>query len=161
MAQSSAKLEDVNAFTRDSVSGSLREGLESGEGLPQLTTRIENLLGSNRARAQRIARTQTASAVSTGRHEGMKSAGVEFKAWITSQDDAVRPSHRQAGSDYADGIPIDQPFVVDGEALAYPGDPSGSAANIINCRCLQVARLNRAAAAPTEFLQYKSPEDPQ
>jgi SPP1 gp7 family putative phage head morphogenesis protein len=136
------------------VATSLREGLESGEGLPQLTDRLENVLGVNRSRAQRIARTQTASAVSTGRHEGMKSAGVEFKAWITSQDDAVRPSHRQAGADYADGIPIEEPFIVDGEALSYPGDPTGSAANIINCRCLQVARLNRVAAAPTEFIKY-------
>jgi len=86
----------------------------------------------------------------------MKASGVEFKAWITSGDDAVRPDHRQAGSDYAAGIPIDQPFIVGGEPLSYPGDPTGSAGNIINCRCLQVARLNRAAAAPTEFIQYRS-----
>ena len=154
MATSSAKLEDVNAFTQSRVSTSLREGLQSGEGLPQLTDRLESVLGVNRSRAQRIARTQTASAVSTGRHEGMKSAGVEFKAWITSQDDAVRPAHREAGAKYADGIPIDQPFIVDGEPLMYPGDPlTGSAANIINCRCLQVARLNRAASF--EFIHYR------
>ncbi len=159
MAQSSAKLEDVNAFTRDAVSSSLREGLEKGEGLPDLTTRIENLLGSNRGRAQRIARTQTAGAVQTGRHEGMKAAGVEFKAWITSGDDAVRPDHRQAGEDYAAGIPINEPFIVGGEPLMYPGDPlTGSAGNIINCRCLQVARLTLAATAPVEFLHYKSLE---
>jgi len=30
---------------------------------------------------------------------------------------------------------MDQPFIVDGESLDYPGDPSGSAANVINCRC--------------------------
>jgi hypothetical protein len=30
---------------------------------------------------------------------------------------------------------MDEPFEVDGELLDYPGDPTGSAANVINCRC--------------------------
>ena len=30
---------------------------------------------------------------------------------------------------------IGDTFDVDGEQLAYPGDPSGSAGNVINCRC--------------------------
>jgi hypothetical protein len=32
-------------------------------------------------------------------------------------------------------VPIDEPFIVSGEELMYPGDPSGSAGNVINCRC--------------------------
>jgi len=30
---------------------------------------------------------------------------------------------------------MDEPFIIGGESLDYPGDPSGSAANVINCRC--------------------------
>jgi len=32
-------------------------------------------------------------------------------------------------------VPLNENFNVDGEMLEYPGDPSGSAGNIINCRC--------------------------
>mgnify|MGYP001804312122 CR=1 FL=1 len=36
-----------------------------------------------------------------------------------------------------DGVRVgkDEDFDVQGEKLAYPGDPKGSAANVINCRC--------------------------
>jgi len=32
-------------------------------------------------------------------------------------------------------VPLSQPFEVDGEYLDHPGDPSGSAEAVINCRC--------------------------
>jgi len=134
------KLSKVNQSTRKAIARQLTDGLGKGENLQQLTTRIKKTLGSNRKRALVIARTQTAGAVSTGRHTGMKAAGVTAKAWITSGDDNVRDAHRQAGITYKTAIPIDKPFVVDGENLMYPGDPAGSAKNIINCRCLQIAR---------------------
>jgi hypothetical protein len=43
-----------------------------------------------------------------------------------------------AGADYGSddkSIPIDQPFIVDGEELMFPGDPSASGKNVWNCRC--------------------------
>lgn len=44
----------------------------------------------------------------------------------------------------ADGqvVALDQPFVVDGEELDYPGDPNGSGDNVINCRCSFVVQDN-------------------
>ena len=36
-------------------------------------------------------------------------------------------------------IPLDEPFVVDGEELMYPGDENGSPENVINCQCIQIA----------------------
>jgi hypothetical protein len=30
---------------------------------------------------------------------------------------------------------MDQPFIVGGEALQFPGDPAGSPEMVINCRC--------------------------
>jgi len=148
---SSHKITSINATTQNTIAKQLRSGLDKGEGLNELTGRIKKTLGSNRARALSIARTQAAGAVDSGRHAGMKAAGVELKAWITSGDDNVRNTHKAAGVTYAKGIFIDQAFEVGGESLMYPGDPAGSAANIINCRCLEIARK---AAGKTFDLTY-------
>lgn len=143
---SSRNLSKTNKITQDNIAAQISEGLENGENLNELTDRIKNTLGSNRAKALRIARTQTAGAVDTGRHEGMRAAAVERKGWITSRDDHVRAAHKEAEARYKDGILLDTPFEVGGESLMYPGDPSGSAANIINCRCLHIAMAAKGKA---------------
>jgi len=139
LVRSSHKISGVNRTTQKLVSGQLTSGIVAGEGLNELTARIAKTLGSNRGRAISIARTQTAGAMGTGRHTGMKTAGVDKKSWLSSRDDNVRDSHRQAESRYAEGISLEVPFQVGGDFLMYPGDPGGSAAQIINCRCVEIA----------------------
>jgi len=151
---STQKISGINKVTQRLVSNQLKAGLDAGEGLNELTSRVKTVLGSNRARALRIARTQTAGAVGSGRHTGMKSAGVELKSWLTAGDEEVRSAHKEAGRKYADGIALDLPFIVANESLMYPGDPSGSAANIINCRCVELAK--RAAGKSFELGFYET-----
>jgi HK97 family phage portal protein len=139
MEMSSRRIADVPRATQDAVARTLKQGLEGGEGLNDLTQRIHDVMGGTRTRAARIARTQTAGAVSTGRQAGMRASGVEKKGWLSARDKNVRASHRQAERDYAGGIGIDEAFVVGGSRLMYPGDPAGDKAQIINCRCLQIA----------------------
>jgi len=136
---SAHKISKVNATTQTRVARQLRTGLEAGEGLNELTKRITDVLDGNRKRSQLIARTQTGGAVSTGRHAGMQTAGVELKSWLSARDKNVRPSHRAAETKYAAGIPLGQFFEVGSDRLMYPGDPSGSAAEIANCRCMELA----------------------
>jgi HK97 family phage portal protein len=133
------KIEGVNTTTQQMLARQLREGLDSGEGLNDLTARVKKVLGFNRTRAQSVARTQTGGAVSSGRHVGMKEAGVEGKTWLDAHDTNVRQTHKDAGKHYAKAIPINEPFVIGGDFLMHPGDPSGSAANIVNCRCVELA----------------------
>lgn len=54
------------------------------------------------------------------------------KIWLTAGSRA-RSTHIAADGQKR---PIGQPFSVGGEKLEYPGDPSGSAENVINCRCV-------------------------
>lgn len=135
----SLKIESVNATTQRILANQLREGLDSGEGLNDLTARVKKVLGSNRSRAQSIARTQTGGAVSSGRHVGMQEAGIEGKIWLDAHDTNVRDLHIQAGKTYAKAIPLNEPFVIGGDFLMHPGDPGASAANIVNCRCVELA----------------------
>ena len=160
MLISSRKITGVNATTQEMVANQLQSGLDAGEGLNELTARIKKTLGSNRQRAQSIARTQTAGAVGTGRHEGFAAADVEKKTWLTSRDENVRDSHRKAEARYADGIALEIPFQVGGDFLMHPGDPTGSAAQIINCRCVELAKFvsgkafDAAAYAVLQFYSY-------
>ena len=55
-----------------------------------------------------------------------------FKQWLSRDDSAVRPGHRLADGQIRF---LSQPFIVSGEPLMAPGDPSGSPWNVINCRC--------------------------
>ncbi|MBW8017073.1 MAG: phage portal protein [Planctomycetes bacterium] len=148
---SSQKITKTNKTTRKMIADQLTEGLENGEDLNQLTDRIKTQLGSNRARHLKIARTHTSGAVSAGRQEGMKAVGGELKSWITSRDDHVRDAHKSAEAKYDKGIPITEHFDVGGEMLMYPGDPSASAKNIMNCRCLHIMM---AAAGKSLGLAY-------
>lgn len=153
---SSRRITNVNKTTQDIVANQLKVGLEAGEGLPDLTTRIKNVLGSNRTRALGIARTQTAGAVSTGRHEGFRSTGIELKSWSSSRDLKVRKSHEEAESKYAAGIPIDSFFELKGGRVMFPGDPSGPAGEIINCRCVELVKkaAGKLYEPPQQFYSY-------
>ncbi len=44
----------------------------------------------------------------------------------------------------------DEPFLVEGEELMYPRDPSGSAENTINCHCLVQPYLSEDQLKPTD-----------
>jgi len=130
------------------IHATLAEGIDAGDTTEQLANRVRAAFNEiDAGRARTIAATETSAAYGAGRHEAMTQAGVRFKAWLTSGNANVRPAHEQAGLDYPPdrGIPVDDPFVVDGEELDYPGDDSGSAGNVINCHCVSIA-----VAAPDE-----------
>ena len=55
------------------------------------------------------------------------------KEWLTAVDGRERDAHRMANGQKRDPL---EPFNVGGELLMLPGDPRGSASNIINCRCV-------------------------
>jgi len=64
--------------------------------------------------------------------DGVALATVLNDFWITAGDERVRMAHAAANGQRRG---LDGVFIVGGEALRFPGDPNGSAGNIINCRC--------------------------
>jgi uncharacterized protein with gpF-like domain len=56
------------------------------------------------------------------------------RRWMAALDDRTRDAHGSADGQI---VKVDKPFNVGGEELMYPGDPAGSAENVINCRCTQ------------------------
>jgi predicted ABC-type ATPase len=62
---------------------------------------------------------------------------IVTKEWVSQGDSRVRPAHIQADSKV---VLQEQPFLVGGQQLMYPGDTSlgATARNVVNCRCSAV-----------------------
>jgi predicted GIY-YIG superfamily endonuclease len=54
------------------------------------------------------------------------------KEWIATRDNRTRLEHIEADGQI---VKMEENFIVGGQKLERPGDPSGSAWNVINCRC--------------------------
>lgn len=148
LAKRTKEIGEINNTTFEKLKSSLAEGLKDGDTHAELVDRVKEVYsGATEARAETIATTETNIAVNSGRFEGMQEAGVERKGWQATNLEGVRPEHLQAELDYQDeGVPLDEPFIVAGEELMHPGDPSGSAGNVINCRCFTFAILPEKTA---------------
>jgi hypothetical protein len=57
---------------------------------------------------------------------------LAMKQWLTMGDLKVRRWHQEANGQT---VAVTMAFMVMGEMLQYPGDPNGSAKNIVYCRC--------------------------
>jgi hypothetical protein len=84
------------------------------------------------------------TATETAEQIGKKPAGELFavmavlkKTWVTMGDAKVRAWHKAANFQT---VPVNEPFIVDGESLMRPGDTSMGASmrNIARCRCSSV-----------------------
>ncbi len=89
-------------------------------------------------RAERIARTElhTARSAAMDKAAGwLADTGATVrKVWISAADERVRPDHVAANGQT---VGYDEPFMVGGEQLWFPGDrENGSPGNTIQCRCV-------------------------
>lgn len=89
-------------------------------------------------RAERIARTElhTARSAAMDKAAGwLADTGATVrKVWISAADERVRPDHVAANGQT---VGYDEPFIVGGEQLWFPGDrENGSPGNTIQCRCV-------------------------
>lgn len=127
---------------RNIVINGQRAGKTPLEIVKELTVKIPKLAA---ARAKIIATTEVHAATQFGIFEGaLNSQKVLTKRWNTVEDDRVRSfagnsqySHRAA---HGQTQPLTNSFLIphtsgSHERIMFPGDPDGSAGNIINCRC--------------------------
>ena len=165
MKQRIPKLVGINRVTRQRVAESIAAGIDEGETVSQLAQRIRSDFSFSSQRAMTIARTETGGAVSGGRHAGMKKTGVKKKAWLSARNGTVRDTHLAADAKYsANPIPVNETFSVGDSQLMYPGDPAGSAKEVINCACMELPVVEEVRSqesevvrkyAKIEFLSYE------
>ncbi|WP_214607204.1 phage minor head protein, partial [Mycobacterium tuberculosis] len=84
-----------------------------------------------------IARTEIIGASNLGSRAAAKETGLQLeKEWIATPDKRTRKAHKAANGQTRD---FDEPYIVWGDRLQFPGDTSHGAKlrNVIQCRCVE------------------------
>lgn len=128
-------------FIRGAVESAVTEAVESGYGIDKTAKLVRKYLTDSlgdigRSRAKMIAQTEMISASNQAATFGIESTGYAYKKfWSTSGLENTRATHLDAESESIarGGLKPDETF---SNGLRYPGDPNGSADEVINCRCV-------------------------
>jgi len=140
-------LANVNTTTNKAIStrvnAVMKQAIEEDLSITDISQLLKSnirTLFNNPARANTIARTESAAIHSIARQDILKSAEVEEVEWVTAGDERVRG----VGTDTFSHIELDGQVIKigevfnNGEDISYPHDPNASAGNVINCRCIVV-----------------------
>lgn len=146
------RIVDVTDTTRQRIVQGVLAGYEQGLGqrgtAEEILRRVPEM---SVRRAAVIARTETHGAANYGAHKQAQTSKFPMKkVWLAGEDNRTRRVPRDAFDHFAsDGqeVGLNDPFLIPTksggvEALQYPGDPAGSAGNIINCRCSMAHRID-------------------
>lgn len=128
------------AWNRQKVENCITQGIIQGEGIDQITDRMVGALCTqNENRMRLFARTSMTGAQNAGRQAQMEDAedmGIKVKKrWVATLDSRTRDTHQELDGQE---VPVDEPFVVDGMEIMYPGDPSAEPELVYNCRCSMI-----------------------
>ena len=128
------RIVSIAETTRNQIVAAVARGYADGLGVAEIGKGIRERVGDfSTYRAELIARTETHGAANFGAQEAAKETGLELRReWISADDARTRQDHVDADGQV---VGMDEPFIVGGEALMYPGDPAGPPEQTINCRC--------------------------
>ena len=124
------------------ITSEITQGILTGESIPKIADRLQNVTDMNRNSAIRNARTAITGAENAGRVESYhyaESIGITLKKeWLATLDDRTRDEHRALDGQRVD---IDEPFRVGGDEIMFPGDPDAEGYLVYGCRCTLVSAV--------------------
>jgi uncharacterized protein with gpF-like domain len=140
------KVQQILETTRRQIMEVIRDGQREGFGVEQIAKALRKAIPEFSAyRSRVIARTETHGSSQYGQmRTAMQSTRPLVKMWNSVEDARTRTIMDDDNYDHRimDGerVAMEQPFMVPTifgtrEPIMYPGDPSGTAGNVINCRC--------------------------
>lgn len=132
-------LEDNATRVLTSIRKSLAQGITRGLSVRDMSKLVDKDLETNANSAVRIVRTETTRIMNSARQDAITKAQgdgvVVKKRWVATSDSRTRDSHAMLDGEVKDE---NEPF---SNGLMYPGDPSGEAAEVINCRCAMASDI--------------------
>lgn len=133
--------EDV-ALLKKKITAQVSRGIATGMSFQQVAQQLAGYTNIGYNNAVRIARTeghriQVQSAMDACHKAKDKGADV-VKQWDSTLDARTRDSHAAVDGEIRE---LDEKF---SNSLMFPGDPSGGAAEVVNCRCALLQRAKWA-----------------
>lgn len=133
--------EDVSVLKKK-IAAQVSRGISTGMTFPQIAKQLAGVTNIGFNNAVRIARTeghriQCQSGMDACYKAKEKGADV-VKQWDSTLDGATRESHVAVDGEVRE---LDEKF---SNGLMFPSDPSGSAAEVVNCRCALLQRARWA-----------------
>lgn len=150
---------------KDVISHEITRGIASALSYADIARNINNASRSGLYNAQRIARTEGHRIQNTAARDAANNAvahGADLvKIWDATLDGKTRESHIAVDGEIRE---LDEKF---SNGLDRPGDPSGSAEEVINCRCHEIHKPRWAVQDgfvkmdnfTGELRTFNSPED--
>lgn len=150
---------------KKTITQEISRGIASGFFWKDIARNISNVSGSGYSNAKRIVVTEGNRIQNTASRNAAldaKAHGADLvKIWDATLDGKTRESHRQVDGEIRE---LDEKF---SHGLDRPGDPSGGAAEVCNCRCKEIhkprwdieggfAKIDNATG---EILTFESPKD--
>jgi SPP1 gp7 family putative phage head morphogenesis protein len=132
-------LEDNATEVRSGVKRAITQGIVQGLPVRESAKLVTKALETNANNAVRIVRTESTRILNKARLDASERAetnGIKLvKVWVATNDSRTRERHAEINGEER---PLDKPY---SNGLMYPGDPSGPADEIINCRCAQSTEI--------------------
>jgi len=130
----------------------ITQGILTGESIPKIADRLQNVTDMNRNSAIRNARTAITGAENAGRIESYhyaESIGITLqKEWLATLDDRTRDEHRDLDGQRVD---VDEPFRVGGDEIMFPGDPNAEGYLVYGGRCTLVSSIEGVKNLDPEY----------
>ena len=127
---------------KKAISAEVTRGIASGMSYNDIARNISNVSKAPLSRAKTIVRTEghrIQQASTKDAQQEAKSKGADVvKQWDSTLDGKTRPSHKKVDGEIRE---LDEKF---SNGLDYPGDPSGKAGEVVNCRCVSLSRARWA-----------------
>lgn len=135
LKQTAQKVSEIGKTTKKILRKTIQDSINEGASYKVVADNImEKAKEINKNRAMKIARTEVHAAATYAVDESVKSTRVKFeRIWTSILDERTREDHKIVDGQSRE---MNEPFDVGGENLMFPGDPSGSPGNVINCRCI-------------------------
>lgn len=152
--EAARRVKKINDTTKKVLKKIVKTGIEEGQSNANIAKKIREVGKiSSKSRAATIARTETHTAANHSIQTTMEKTRIRMeKEWVSAKDARVRIDHNLADGER---VPINEMFQNTGEPMEYPGDPSGSAWNVVNCRCIVIYHtLVKAIRALNRGLRY-------
>jgi uncharacterized protein with gpF-like domain len=115
------------------IAAEISRGFSVGSSYSEIARNIAASANITKNQATRIARTEghriVETAANNAQHKAKDRGADIVKIWDASLDSKTRPSHARVDGEVRE---LDEKF---SNGLKFPGDPSGEAAEVINCRC--------------------------